>query len=256
VRRADIQAAQALVSQNRAKMSYDEQQVAYGAIKSPINGLVAARETQPGQMATPGTALVRIVNVRTVYFQPTISDTDVNQVSVGMPVSVQVDGIPGKSFAGRVAAIYPAANTSNRLFTLRVNVDNPNNDLRPGMFARGAVTTQIVRNVPIVPTFALVPATSQSGFAANTSSTAIVSNGTELPSMTVVVVGPNNTAEIRPVTVGMINMQQAAITSGLNAGEQIVVEGQQTLKNGSKLIVEGQPGSEGGSGSRRSAHRH
>jgi len=246
VRKADIQTAEALVSQANQKMIFDQQQVSYGMVNSPIDGIIAARMTQPGQVASAGTALVRIVDVRTVYFQPTISDTDVSQIKPGAPVSVKVDALAGKVFSGRVAAVYPAANATNRLFTIRVVVDNPGSDLRPGMFARGDATTQTLRNVPIVPNFALIPVSDPSGFAANTSSNELISGGTAMPPMQVAVLQPDNSVQLRPVTVGLANMQSAAITGGLRGGEQIVVIGQQTLKNGSKVIVENQNGAPAG----------
>ena len=135
-------------------------------------------------------------------------------------------------------------------------VDNPGNDLRPGMFARGQATTQIVRNVPVVPDNALMPVSIASGFAANTTSNEMISGGTSMPPMQVAVLQPNNTVQMRPVTVGLANMQTAAITGGLNVGEQIVVVGQQTLQNGSKVIVENQPAGTSGTGPQQTAGGH
>lgn len=244
LRRDDILAAQAAVrqakaqvAQARATLSFNQQQVANASIRSPINGIVAARETEPGQIASPGTALLRIVNVKTVYYEPTISETDFAQTTVGDPVTVQADALPGKTFTGRVVRVYPAASSGGRVFSLRVSVFNPTNELRPGMFARGGIVTREARHVPIVPATALVTVASAQGFEANTSSTGVIGSGTETPPQQVVVVGPNNTAQLRPVRVGIATMQKAQITSGLNGGERIVVVGQRSLKNGDKLAI-------------------
>lgn len=237
LRRDDIVAAQAGVAQAQATLAFNQEQVANASIHSPISGIVAARQTEPGQIASPGTVLMRVVAVQTVYYEPTISETDYSQTSVGDPVRLTIDALPGKTFAGRVARVYPAASATGRSFSLRVNVANPGSLLRPGMFARGAIVTQEQRNVPIVPATALVTAQAAQGFQPNTSSDAPIADGTQSPPQQVVLVGPGNTALIRPVQVGIANMSQAEITQGLQGGERIVVVGQQGLKNGDKLAI-------------------
>jgi HlyD family secretion protein len=264
VRRDDIVAAQAAVRQARAAvqtsqatLAFNQQQVANAFIRSPIDGIVAAREVEPGQVASPGTNLVRIVGLGTVYYEPTISETDFVGAHVGQPVSVQVDALPGKSYTGKVSAVYPAASAADRQFSLRVTVSNPSNELRPGMFARGSIVTRVARNVPLVPATALVPLASTQGFQPNTSSDEQVAAGTQTSAQQVVLVGPHGTAQPRAVKVGIQNQQQAQITGGLKAGDTIVIVGQQGLKAGDKLTLvdaNGDPvGGPGGGHGRRTA---
>jgi len=257
VRQQDVLAAQdavrqakAAVQQQQATLAFNQQQVANAFIRSPINGIVAAREVEPGQVASPGTNLMRIVELGSVYYEPTISETDFASTSVGNSVSVQVDALPGKTYQGKVSAVYPAASATNRVFSLRVTVANPG-ELRPGMFARGSITTRIARNVPVVPATALVPLASQQGFQSNTSSDEPIAAGLQTSAQQVVVLGPNNTALPRPVKIGIQNQQQAQITSGLQPGEKIVIVGQQGLKAGDKLTIIDANGNPVGGGGRR-----
>ena len=67
---AALQQARAAVQQQQATLVFDQQQVDYTSIRSPIDGIVAAREVEPGQIAAPGTNLMRVVNVKTVYYEP------------------------------------------------------------------------------------------------------------------------------------------------------------------------------------------
>lgn len=239
---AAVRQAQAQVAQAKATLSFNQAQVANASIRSPIDGIVAARETEPGQIASPGTALMRIVNVKTVYYEPTISETDFAQTAVGNPVTVHADALPGKTFQGRVIRVNPAASTGSRVFSLRVKVDNPTFALRPGMFARGDIVTRVDKNVVIIPATAVIAAASAQGFEANTSSNAEIAQGTQAPPQQVVVVGPNNKAVVRPVKVGIATMQEVEITSGLRSGEKIVTVGQQGLKTGDKLAIQNGPG--------------
>ena len=249
VRKSDIDAAKAGVAQAQATLAFNQQQLDNASIHSPINGIIAGRTTEPGQIASPGTNLIRVVNLKSIYYQPAISETDIADVSVGTPVNVRIDAVPGRVFPGRVTAIYPAASATDRNYTLRVGIGNADNLLRPGMFARGGIVTRVRNDVAVVPATALVPDSSQQGFAPNSSSDATVASGLQTSAQHVVVVGSNDQATLRPVKTGIATMDKVEITSGLNPGERIVVVGQQALKTGDKLAIENsmvgaaQPGS-------------
>ena len=242
LRRDDITAAQAAleqaksaVLQQQATLAFDQQQVTYTQIRSPIDGIIAARESEPGQVASPGNNLMRIVNVKTVYYEPTISETDFSETNVGDPVVVNVDALPGQSFNGVVKAVYPAAASGSRQFTLRVAVPNPTNALRPGMFARGTLLANIHRDVVVVPVSALVPVNSD---AAAASSEGTATGGTDLPPQQVYLVGPDNKAIARKVKTGIVTASQAEITSGLAPGETLITIGQGQLRAGQSVKVE------------------
>ena len=244
VRQDDITAAQAAVTQaqaavrqQQATLAFNQQQVANAFIRSPINGIVAAREVEPGQIASPGTNLMRVVGLGSVYYEPTISETDFSSIQIGNPVNVQVDALPGHKYVGKVTAVYPAASATNRVFSLRVTITDPGHELRPGMFARGGIVTQVARNATLVPANALVPLASTSGFQPNTSSNETIADGTQTSAQQVVIIGPDNTAQPQAVKIGIQNQKQAQITSGLQPGQTIVVVGQQGLKQGQKVAV-------------------
>ena len=232
---AALQQAKAAVQQQQATLAFDEQQVSYTQIRSPIDGIVAAREVEPGQIASPGANLMRIVNVKTVYYEPTISETDFSQTSVGDPVQVQVDALPGRSFNGVVKAVYPAASSGSRQFTLRVAVPNPNNELRPGMFARGTLLADVHRNVVVIPVSALVPVATDAS-AATSEGTA--TGGTNLPPQQVFLVGPGGKAVARKVGTGIVTASQVEITRGLNPGDSLITVGQGQLQPGQPVKIE------------------
>ena len=261
VQKGAVEAAEAVLLQDRNKLTFDQTQVGYAVIRSPISGIVAARETEPGELATSGTALMRIVNIDTLYYQPTISETDFSATHIGDRVRVTVDALPGKTFIGKVAAVYPAADTTTRVISLRVTVDNPQHTMRPGMFARGTLVTKVARNVPVVPTSALVTTDAQVGFESNDSSNAPVSQGLQLPAQQIVVLNADGkSVDVRPAKVGIVTMTRAQVVSGVQAGEQIVVVGQQGLKTGDKVTTvtpksEGGDASGGASGDKGGRHR-
>ena len=149
---------------------------------------------------------------------------------------MQVDALPGRSFNGVVKAVYPAAASGSRQFTLRVAVPNPTNELRPGMFARGTLLATIHRNVVVIPVTALVPIQSDTADANTSEGTA--TGGTALPPQEVFVVGPGNKAVVRKVQVGIVNSSQAEITQGLQPGDTLVTVGQGQLVAGQPVKIE------------------
>lgn len=227
-----VQAAQYTLKQAIAQLQYTK-------IYSPINGFVQARDTDPGQTATPGTTLLELVDLHTVYFEPTVSEDDFRKIAIGQPADVNVDAYPGRTFHGKVGAVYPAASATNRQFSVRVDIPNPGNLLRPGMYARGSIITRTDRNVIVVPTTALV-ASLPPGYAANQSSNAISYGNLVLPPETVFLVGPGNKAVQKNVKVGIETGSQAEIVSGLSPGDQLITTGQGLLQPGSPVRVESQ----------------
>lgn len=215
VRQDEVNAAKALVAQASAGLFYARQQYESAFIRSPINGTVALRSAQPGQMAGAGTPLVRIVNLNVIFFEARVSETEVRYVRVGQPVTVTVDAYPGKTFRGVVSRIYPVGSEGSRDFIVRVDLFNDNGLLKPQMFARGQILIDVHRNVVLIPKDALM---TQDG-------------------KQVVFVVREGVARRVTVQTGYINGDNAEVR-GIPAGAQVVVQGQENLRDGDKVRVE------------------
>jgi HlyD family secretion protein len=215
VRQDEVNAAKALVAQAEAGVFYARQQYESAFIRSPINGTVAMRAAQPGQMASPGIPLLRIVNLNAIFFEARVSETEVRYVRVGQPVTVTVDAYPGKTFRGVVSRIYPVGSEGSRDFMVRVDMRNEGAMLKPQMFARGEILVDVHRNVVLIPKDAL-----------------LVQDGKQ-----VVFVVKDGAARRVVVRTGYINGMDAEVL-GVPAGAQVVVQGQENLRDGDKVRVE------------------
>ncbi len=215
LRAEDIKAAEAGVAQAEAALAYARQQLANASITTPIAGTVSKRLTEPGQMANPGTPLIELVALNTVYFDATVSEMDMHKIKVGMPAKVQVDALPGKVFAGSVLKILPTAEQTSRQFHVWIAVPNKGGELKPGMFARGGIQVAEHKNTIIVPKDALI------------------SDGKGYSIYTVA----QSKARLKPVTIGFETREEAEILSGVTAGEELVVVGQDRLSDGVKVNV-------------------
>lgn len=215
VRQDEVNAAKALVAQAEAGLFYARQQYESAFIRSPINGTVAMRAAQPGQMAGAGTPLVRIVNLNAIFFEAYVSEMDVRHVRMGQPVSVSVDAYPGKTFRGVVSRIYPVGSEGSRDFVVRVDMRNEGGLLKPQMFARGEILVDVHRNVVLIPKDAL-----------------ITQDGKQ-----VVFVVEEGVARRVAVQTGYVNGLNAEVR-GISAGAQVVAQGQENLRDGDKVRVE------------------
>jgi HlyD family secretion protein len=213
--RAAVAQAKATIQQNEAAVTLARQSVINAAIRSPIDGVISERLTEPGQQAAPGGAVLRLVALDTVFFEAKVPETDIATIQAGMPVDVKVDAYPGRSFKGKVARIYPTGSTASRTFNVRVEIPNGGKLLRPGLFARGQVIAGQWPGI-VISKDALVAG--DTGFA-------------------VFVATPDGKAVRRNIKTGVETDQTVEVLSGVREGEMVVIAGQGTLKDGSKIDV-------------------
>jgi HlyD family secretion protein len=217
VRRDEVAAAQATLAQNQAQIAAVQQQIRDASLVAPIDGIISERSTEPGSLAGPSSPVLTIVALDSVYFEAQVPETDVQSVRQGLPVSVRTDAYPNRTFAGRVARILPTANSTSRSVTVRVAIPNNTGLLRPGLFARGEVVAEERQGV-VISKDALVSAGTEGGFA--------------------VFVAEGNKAVRRPVQVGIQTSQTVEVRSGVKEGDQIVVAGQDALRDGATVRIQ------------------
>jgi len=215
MRQEDIRTARAGVQQAKANLAYMEQQLANASIKSSIDGIVLTRSVEPGEMASPGVPLMKIVSLSIVYFEATLPEKNFAQVRVGQPVNVTVDALPGKTFVGKVHKILPAADPSSRDFTVKIAIENPSGTLRPGMFARGAIQVAKKANVITIPLDCIFQEAGQN-------KVFIVQEGK---------------AVAQNVTPGIQTDNQVEVLRGIQPGDKVIVSGQINLKDGQKVEI-------------------
>jgi RND family efflux transporter MFP subunit len=211
---AQIKVAQEEVQQTRARL-------AKGQVVSPINGVVAQRRVNVGDLASDAATaspIFRIVDNRILNLTVTVSSADAARVSVGQPLEFTVDALPDKTFTGKVMFINPELSTADRSLRVLAEVHNESGLLKGGLFAKGRIITGRRSNVVQVPRNALN----------NWDTAARKSN-------LFVVVG--NTARIKPVQTGIVTGDLVEVVTGIAAGEQLVLRGGFNLNDGDGVTV-------------------
>ena len=199
-----------------SKTSYDNL-LQNTILRSPINGVVTARNYDKGDMFSMGQPIYTVEQIAPVKLLVGISESDYSKVKKGNEVNITVDAFPGKVFIGKINRIYPTINESTHTFNVEVIVPNKDNVLRPGMYAR--VTVQFgVNHSVVVPDTAIVKQTG---------------SGERF----VYILNDDGTVTYQNVKLGRRMESMYEILSGVEEGAKVVTEGQVRLKDGIKVNV-------------------
>ncbi|HUZ97084.1 MAG TPA: efflux RND transporter periplasmic adaptor subunit [Edaphobacter sp.] len=180
---------------------------------SPITGFVTDRKVFPQTSVTPDTELYTVSDLSTVWADADIYEYEVPFVHLGQRVTLTLSYYPGKTYTGNIAYVYPTVDPQTRTVKVRIQLPNPGFDLKPQMFADAEL--RVDYGVKIV-----VP------------DEAVLDAGTE---QRVFVVHPGGIFEPRKVILGPVFDGNAAVLSGLKAGETVVVSGNFLIDSESNL---------------------
>ncbi|KKC31570.1 cation transporter [Devosia psychrophila] len=102
---------------------------------APRDGVVVERNVVEGMAAQSGDVLFRLVDLSSVWIIADVPEYDLDVVRVGASVDVSIRSLPGKTFSGRIALIYPGVAAETRTTKVRIEIANPDLSLLPGMYA-------------------------------------------------------------------------------------------------------------------------
>lgn len=207
-----VQALQAA----KARVTRASKALSDTSVRAPFAGLVAERLVSVGDFVTPGTKVAVVVRVDPLRVELTVPEQFVAVVGVGRPVALQVDAYPGRTFTGKVRYISPALNAQTRALVVEAVVANPTGELKPGFFATAQIQQAEETNAALVPAAAV----------STVSGTARV-----------FVAAAGGHAEERIVTTGQELGDQVEITTGVKAGEQVILDHGPQLVDGVRITT-------------------
>jgi multidrug efflux pump subunit AcrA (membrane-fusion protein) len=221
---AGITQAQAAIAQSKAALNRASSAVtsasaneSYGTILAPFNGVVVQKLAYEGEMAAPGTALLKVENPDILQLEISVPEDNLRYVQVGKLVQVRVDAI-NQSFTAKIQQIVPAADPNSRSFIVKIPIPNSGR-LISGMFGKIALPlgTQQRMTIP---------------------QTALVQRGQLQGVYTVVTPTPGQTtAELRWIKTGKTQNGQVEITSGLMPGDRLITNHLSQLTDGQPISI-------------------
>lgn len=185
-------------------------------ITAPIDGVVAAKNIEPGEMASPGSPVLTIVDTDQMTVEGNFAESEVNFAKVGDKVKVYVTSAAKEPFEGYIESVSPIADLTTKAYPVKVRIENTSQLLKGGMTAEILMTAEAKEDVLVLPREALL----------------------DQGDKYIVYVIKDNKAQERVVSIGLTTDNMAEITEGLKAGEQVVISGQQYLSDGTKVTVE------------------
>ena len=217
-----VTAAQAQLEDARSRLASAGKQVGNLTVRSPLEGVVAARAVNAGDVVSPGTELYRIIDPRSMRLEASVPSESLAMIKVGLPVKFEVRGYPGQSFDGRIERIGPAADPVTRQVSIFVTIPNTAGRLVAGLFAEGRVAQESRRSL-VVPLTAV---------------------NTDDPKAPWVMRAAGGKAERVPVALGLRDEQteRVEITSGVKEGDRLLVGSARAITPGTPLKLADEPG--------------
>ena len=196
-----VDQAQAGLAQTRlSKMS----------IKAPFSGYAGLRLVSPGDYVEGGQDLVELTDLSSMKLKFRVPEIYLSLLQPGRELSVMVDALPGESIKGEVYAVAPSSDRNAHNIEVLAKLPNPNERLRPGLFAQVELLVERTESV-VIPEQAIIP---QDG------------------SFLVMKIDAENKVETVPVTLGQRRPGVVQIIDGLQQGDIIIVSGQIKLQPG------------------------
>ena len=204
----DVQRAQAALSLAKEKL-------ARVIIRSPLNGMVKQKGVTTGMLVKAGAPLLSLIQIDPLFLTFSVTEKDIGSLKVGQEVVFFVDAFPNREFKGKVNIIYPNVDEHSRMLKVEALIPNRSLELKPGLFARVKVYTGAQKETVLVPV------------------TSILYEGTKAR----VFLNEKNKARERNLKLGRKYDEMMEVLEGLQAGEQLVVVGQNTLTDGVNVRV-------------------
>lgn len=198
----------------QATLELRKQQLKDTRIHAPFAGIMGARQISPGQVIARNTILAWLVDLDPIKAEFNVPERFLSQVKIGQTVEFSVATYPDQKFPGEVYFISPHVDPALRTVLVKAYVKNPEQRLRPGMFANLELTLKVRDQAVLVPEAAITISSDKASL---------------------YTVDSAQNAQLKSVTTGIRTSGRVEITSGLQGGELVVVEGIQKLRPGAKV---------------------
>ncbi|MDZ7263503.1 MAG: efflux RND transporter periplasmic adaptor subunit [candidate division KSB1 bacterium] len=225
--KTQYEAVKAQVEQAEAAVKSAHTQLAEATITAPISGVIGVRYFEAGDMASPAMPLVTVVQMDRVKITFNAAEEDLGKLALGQAARVTVKSYADRSFEGKVIKISPVLDPLTRMAEVEVLIDNPQRLLKPGMYAQVDVITGILKDVLVVPRFAVIE---------NTTLERIEGQDQVVKNYYVFVVDSNK-AHQKKLDVRYANHKSLAVNSGIAVGNKLVIAGQNNLRDGVAVAI-------------------
>lgn len=221
ISRATVMSRETSVQTAQLNLSYTEIKATWESGEG--TRVVGERFVDEGSILRANDPIVSILELSSITSVIHVIERDYFKVRQGQEAIITTDAFPGKTFTGQIARIAPMLKEQSRQARVEIEIPNPDELLKPGMFVRVEIQFDKVENATVIPMAALTTRNEQKGvFVADIQ---------------------NKTAQFVPVTIGVTNNELVQIVEPQISGS-VVTLGQHLLEDGASIILPGEPSGE------------
>jgi membrane fusion protein (multidrug efflux system) len=217
-RKEDRAAASSAVKQALAQVDAGRKHVSDTRLVSPMDGVVARRGIDPGEMVNAGMPVFSVIDLNPARVRVGIPEADIGRIRVGQAAHLSIPALGGSEFKGTVELVGVAADPNSRTFTAKIAVPNPGLKLKAGMIAEASVEASGFVNAVVIPGEAIV-------------------HDPQGSTLVYVYDPDRHRVHARRVDTGPVIERGVEVSSGLSGGELVVVAGQHKIREGSPVEV-------------------
>ena len=205
--------------QESARIALNEAEVMLSQceVRSPFAGILVARLVEVGDYANEGQAVLRVIRLDHVKLTFDVPEQDIGSLQLGQQKKFTLAVLPGREFSGEISFVSSQAERESNSFTVELKVENLDGALKAGMIAQVSLVRREREGAVVVPLAAIVPRKGEHYLFA-------VENGHAIR---------------KRVQIAALMGHEAVLESGVEAGDQIVVEGHRGLQDGMAVSVGG-----------------
>ncbi len=198
--------------------------IAKKTVRAPFDGVVGIRQINLGQYLTPGQAMVSLQAFDPIYVNFFLPQQDLGKMTVGQTIEIWVDTYPNERFHGKITALNSLVDPTSRNLQVQATVRNPDEKLRPGMFAHVSIALGEDEHVVAIPTSSI-------SFGPDGDGVYVVTEITGKDGKKVKAV------RLQPVQLGQSRGDLTAVTQGVKPGDEIVTSGVFRLRDRAPITV-------------------
>ena len=202
-----------------ARLATLEKQLAMAHVRAPFSGIVDDISAKDGELATPGLPLMHLVNLNRMRVTARISESYLNSVSEGDRIELSFDSYPDDQVESTISRLGQVIDQQTRTIALETEIDNPLEKYKPKMLTSLRIREFSMDNAMVVPSIIL-----REDF-----------QGTFL--FVLAGDGENTVARKVYVTTGISAQDLTVITSGVEAGDRVIINGYNLVSDGSPTRI-------------------
>jgi RND family efflux transporter MFP subunit len=205
------------VAQAEANRDHNKKSLENCELRAPEDGYVGTRNIEVGMRATQIQAPIEIVQIKSVYAKISVPENEIGLFERGMEARVEVAALNNQQYNGNVEKVGVVANRLSRTYDVKIDVTNSDLKLKPGMVCKVDVILPISHEVLLVPMSAVDCDADNNSF--------------------VLIVEPSSNKAVKRIIQedGIVN-NNISVLSGLKAGDQVVVQGNQKITKNTEVI--------------------